>query len=68
MINAELLEILRCPLGKAALKSEGESLVCTKCGVIFPMRKNIPVLLIDEAKFPESVNDISELNCRKEKI
>jgi uncharacterized protein YbaR (Trm112 family) len=67
MINPELLEILCCPLGKAELKIEGETLICTKCGVIFPVRDNIPVLLIDEAKLPEGVNDISELKCRKEK-
>jgi len=67
MINPVLLEILRCPLGKAELKIEGESLVCIKCGVIFPVRKGIPVLMIDEAGLPEGVNNISELNCRKEK-
>ena len=68
MINTELLGILRCPLGKAPLKIESEIFVCTKCGVIFPVRNEIPVLLIDEAKLPEGIKDISELECRKGKI
>jgi uncharacterized protein YbaR (Trm112 family) len=66
-MNPELLKILRCPLGKAELKMEGETLVCTKCGVIFSIVDDIPVLLIDEAKLPDGVKDISELNCQKEK-
>lgn len=67
MINKELLKILRCPLGKAELRIEGETLVCSKCGLIFPVRGKIPVLLIDEARLPEGVKDISELKCQKEK-
>jgi hypothetical protein len=66
-MDPELLKILRCPLGKAELILEGETLVCTKCGVIFLIKDDIPVLLMDEAKLPEGVKDISELKCQKEK-
>ncbi len=67
MMDAELLKILRCPLGKAELRLEGETLVCTKCGVVFFIKDDIPVLLMDEAKLPDRVKDISELKCQKEK-
>jgi uncharacterized protein YbaR (Trm112 family) len=67
-MDPELMKILRCPLGKAELKMNGETLVCTKCGVIFSIVDDIPVLLMDEAKLPDGVKDISELKCRKEKL
>jgi uncharacterized protein len=66
-MDSELLKILRCPLGKAELKLEGDTLVCIKCGVIFPIKDDIPVLLMDEAKLPDGVKDISELKCQREK-
>jgi uncharacterized protein YbaR (Trm112 family) len=63
MISPELVNILKCPIGKVPLKAEDENLICTKCGVIFPIKNGIPALLIDETVFPEGVKDISELNC-----
>lgn len=67
MISPETAALLRCPIGKAPLKIEGENLLCTMCGVVFPVKNGIPVLLADEAKFPEEVNNISELNCMEGK-
>jgi uncharacterized protein YbaR (Trm112 family) len=66
-MDPELLRILRCPLGKAELKLEDETLVCTKCGVVFQIIDDIPVLIMDEAKLPDRVKDISELKCQREK-
>ncbi|MDA0632794.1 Trm112 family protein [Nonomuraea sp. CA-218870] len=53
-IDDWLLEILACPACKAALRVEGESaeLACTGCGLIYPVRDDIPVLLVDEARKP----------------
>jgi uncharacterized protein len=65
MISKELLDVLRCPIGKAPLKQKNENLVCSACGVIYPIKDGIPVLLIDEAILPEGIRDISELKCRK---
>ena len=55
MINKELLEILACPQCKAAVKPDGEKLVCQnpQCGLRYPVRDNIPVMLIDEAEKPD---------------
>lgn len=64
-IDKELLDILACPIGKADLKLEGEYLVCTRCGVKYPVKDGIPVLLVDEAILPEGVGTVDDLECRK---
>jgi len=65
MISPELLEVLRCPIGKAKLKQEGDYLVCTSCGAKYPIEDDIPILLIDEAILPPGINSVSELQCKK---
>ena len=57
----ELLEILACPNCHAALAvdHERDELVClaAECGLAYPVRQQIPVLLIDEARRPDSSLD-----------
>jgi uncharacterized protein YbaR (Trm112 family) len=51
-----LLEILRCPDEHHAVldyDAEGQTLTCTECRRVFPIRDGIPVLLLDEATLPE---------------
>ena len=51
-IDDWLLEILACPKCRAQLRADeaaGE-LVCTGCGLAYPVRDDIPVLLVDEAR------------------
>ena len=50
-ISKELLEILVCPLCKAVLemKPDGSGLKCVQCHRVYPIRDDIPVMLIDEA-------------------
>lgn len=54
MIDKELLEILACPKCKAPVREEPDRLVCTnpQCGLRYPIRDGIPVMLIDEAEKP----------------
>jgi uncharacterized protein YbaR (Trm112 family) len=54
-ISKELLEILACPLCKeeVRLTSDGTGLKCRKCLRIYPIRDDIPVMLIEEAKLEE---------------
>ncbi|TLD40241.1 MAG: Protein YcaR in KDO2-Lipid A biosynthesis cluster [Candidatus Jettenia ecosi] len=53
MITRELLEILVCPLCKTDVSLEEGRIVCTNCGRRYPVRDDIPVMLIDEAELPE---------------
>jgi uncharacterized protein len=54
-LDPALLEILACPSCHATLRVDdaAEELVCTGCGLAYPVRDDIPVLLIDEARRPE---------------
>lgn len=51
MISQDLLDILVCPVCKKPLvqKETGESLKCSECHRVYPVRDNIPILLVDEA-------------------
>jgi len=53
-LDPQLLEILVCPNDRGDLDyREGEQqLVCTTCGYRYPIRDDIPVMLIDEAEKP----------------
>jgi uncharacterized protein len=57
-VNIEpwLQEILACPQCHAPLRQDADAdeLVCTgeACGLAYPVRDGIPVLLIDEARRP----------------
>ena len=50
-INPELLEILACPVCKTEvlLTADGNGLRCGACFRVYPIRDDIPVMLIDEA-------------------
>jgi uncharacterized protein YbaR (Trm112 family) len=45
----QLLEILVCPLDRAALRIEGDRLACSRCGRTFAVRDGIPSMVLDEA-------------------
>ena len=52
MIDARLLEILVCPACKAKVQLEGDRLICQNaaCGLRYPIRVDIPVMLVHEAE------------------
>jgi uncharacterized protein YbaR (Trm112 family) len=58
MISRELLEILACPKckGPVELTEKRDGLVCKSCRLIYEIRDDIPVMLIDEAKKIEEDN------------
>lgn len=60
-IDAELLDLLRCPLTHSALRQEGDYLVASVGGLRYPLRDGIPVMLIEEAKLPDGVSSLDEL-------
>jgi uncharacterized protein YbaR (Trm112 family) len=55
-VDKELMEILACPScrGEVELHTEGdrEQIVCLKCGLRYPVRDDIPVMLVEEAEGP----------------
>jgi uncharacterized protein YbaR (Trm112 family) len=50
-LSKELLDILCCPKckGDLDLTQEKDGLVCKACMLLYPIKDNIPVMLIDEA-------------------
>jgi uncharacterized protein YbaR (Trm112 family) len=50
-ISQELLEILACPQckGEIHLNPAADGLVCDTCRLMYPIRDDIPIMLIDEA-------------------
>jgi uncharacterized protein YbaR (Trm112 family) len=51
MIHKDLLEILACPQCKGPVKLKDEDgLVCEKCMLLYEIRDDIPIMLIDKAK------------------
>ena len=59
-VSPELLEILRCPKCKSEVKinSEETRIACQskECGLVFPVKDDIPVMIIEEAEKAQSGN------------
>ena len=55
-LDSTLLEILACPAchSNLSVDYEARELVCNspRCGLAYPIRDNIPIMLIDEARDP----------------
>jgi uncharacterized protein YbaR (Trm112 family) len=56
-INEKLLEILACPKckGDIRLKEDGVGLICDQCKLLYPIKDDIPIMLIEEAESIEEV-------------
>lgn len=55
-LDPQLLEILACPDTHHApltYDQPNQTLTCTECARVFPIRDGIPVLLLDEATTPD---------------
>jgi len=51
-LDEQLLDLIACPACHATLAVDepASELVCTGCGLAYPVRDDIPVLLVDEAR------------------
>jgi len=51
-VSEELLEILVCPKckGDIHLTEKKDGLVCDACRLVYEIRDDIPIMLIDEAR------------------
>ena len=61
MIDAALLEMLRCPLTGSRLRQEGDFLIAEVGGLAYPVRDGFPVMLMEEAKLPAGVESLEAL-------
>ncbi len=50
MIKRELLDILACPQCKGPVKFRDDALICEKCMLLYKVKNDIPVMLIEEAE------------------
>ena len=50
-IDKELLEILACPKckGDLELTPEEDGILCNVCKLKYPIKEDIPIMLVDEA-------------------
>ena len=72
-IPKDLLDIMACAFCKSELRQENDKLHCgnSECGLIYAVKDDIPIMLIDEAERPcpkcQAVRDWSDdvLTCPK---
>jgi uncharacterized protein YbaR (Trm112 family) len=51
-VDAQLLDILACPSCKTLVKND-TALKCGQCHRVYPIKDDIPIMLIDEASIEE---------------
>jgi uncharacterized protein YbaR (Trm112 family) len=58
-ISEDLLEILACPAckSKVEITPDGGGLKCVECRRVYPIRDDIPVMLVDEATVEPETED-----------
>jgi uncharacterized protein YbaR (Trm112 family) len=51
-ISKELLEILVCPKCKSEIRltAQEDGLICDHCRLLYEIKDDIPIMLVDEAK------------------
>ncbi|MGB8475233.1 MAG: Trm112 family protein [Candidatus Acidiferrum sp.] len=54
-IRQDLLETLACPICKTPVKltADNSGLKCGTCRRVYPVRDDIPVMMVEEAKIEE---------------
>lgn len=67
-MDKKLFEILACPQCKGELKhvKAAAELVCRPCGMAFPIRDDIPVMLENEARTLTSEERLDESKGKSE--
>lgn len=48
--DASVVKLLACPACRGALSAIPERLVCGSCGLAYPVRDGIPILIPDRAE------------------
>ncbi|MGN6507156.1 MAG: Trm112 family protein [Tepidisphaeraceae bacterium] len=63
-LDAQLLQMLRCPITLSKLTVDGDWLVTEVGGLRYPVRNGIPVMLPEEAQLPEGIASLDEFRKR----
>ena len=50
MIDKSLLDILACPSCQGDVELKGDKIVCLSCDLKYPIKDDIPIMLVDEAE------------------
>ena len=66
-LDRHLLDLIVCPACRQSLAVDeaAEELVCAGCGCAYPVRDDIPVLLVDEARKPVLSHDLRRRSPRR---
>jgi len=70
-MDDSLLALLRCPIDpdrQATLSRANQLLLCSHCGVTFPVKHGLPVLIPDEATLPPGIRDLNQLPCQRKTL
>jgi len=61
-VSLELIEILACPKCKGAIKQRGDVIECLRpvCGLCFPVRNGIPIMLMEEEGMSATVHRVGD--------
>ena len=53
-IDPGLLEVLACPAcdDRPPVRQEGDTIICDKCGRVYPINDGIPDMLVESATIP----------------
>jgi uncharacterized protein YbaR (Trm112 family) len=51
-LDDEFVKMLACPSCRAPVRRDADRLVCEKCGLRYPIRDDIPIMLVEEAERP----------------
>ena len=63
-LDAQLINMLRCPVTLSAVKLDGDVLVAEVGGLRYPVRNGVPVMLPEEATLPPGFADLDEFRKR----
>jgi hypothetical protein len=53
-LNADLMNILACPVCKVHVSQQNDWIICSKCGRRYPIKDGIPDMLIEDAVMEEA--------------
>jgi len=53
MVKKELIEIMCCPECKGDVEEKEGKIVCLECGRRYPIKDDIPIMLVEEAEPPD---------------